>query len=47
MSRDRWMKIKTNLHLTDNEKVDFTEALYKIRPLINELKMKFQKISMK
>ena len=47
MSRDRWMKIKTNLHLTDNEKVDFTAALYKIRPLVNELKKKFQKIFMK
>ena len=41
------MKIKTNLHLTDNEKVDSTDALYKISPLVNELKKKFQKIPMK
>ena len=32
------MKVKSNLHLTDNEKVDSTDALYKIRPLINKLK---------
>lgn len=47
MSRDRWLKIKTNFHLSDNNNIDETDSLYKVRPLLNELRSKFRKVTMR
>jgi len=47
MSRDRWTKIKVNLHLTDNQNIDPDDPLYKIRPLVDQLQKEFRKIPMK
>ena len=47
MSRDRWTKIKANLHLTDNQNIDPDDPLYKIRPLVDQLQKEFRKIPMK
>ena len=43
ISRDRWTKIKSNLYLTGNQNVYSTDALYKIRLLVTELKKNFKK----
>ena len=47
MSRDRFMQIKSNLHLVDNEANNSTDdKLSKVRPLIDHLHSKFQDIPM-
>ena len=48
MSRDRFMEIKGNLHLVDNEGNDnpIGEKLFKVKPLIAHLRNKFQSIPM-
>ena len=46
ISRDRWTKIKSNIHLTDNKNVDPDDTLYKIRPLVDQLQKEFGKIPM-
>ncbi|XP_045103522.1 piggyBac transposable element-derived protein 3-like isoform X4 [Portunus trituberculatus] len=46
MSRDRFCKILSNLHLNDNQKMDpmKKDKLYKLRPLVESLNKKFQNI---
>ena len=47
MSRDRYLEIKSNLHLVDNNSITSTQdKLVKIRPLITHLRSKFQSIPM-
>ena len=47
MCRDRFMQIKSNLHLVDNEANNSTDdKLSKVRPLIDHLHSKFQDIPM-
>ncbi|XP_045134450.1 piggyBac transposable element-derived protein 2-like [Portunus trituberculatus] len=46
MSRDRFCKILSNLHLNDNQKMDpkKKDKLYKLRPLVESLNKKFENI---
>ena len=44
MSRDRWLTIKADLHFLNNENTDHRDKIYKIRPLYDELKIKFKQI---
>ena len=44
MSRNRWLTIKANLHFSNNENTDHRDKVYKIRPLYDELKIKFKQI---
>ena len=47
MSRDRFLEIKSNLHLVDNNSItSYEDKLVKIRPLVNHLRAKFQNIPM-
>ena len=41
MSRDRYLTILKWLHVNDNSKIDKTDKLYKIRPLLDHLNRKF------
>ena len=47
MSWDCWMKIKANLHLTNNENVNPDDSLFKTRSLVDQLQKEFRKIPMK
>ena len=48
MSRDRWEDIKHKLHLVDNtyltNKSPYEDKLFKIRPMVDHLREKFQAI---
>ena len=44
MNRDRWLTIKANFHFSNNENTDHRDKIYKIRPLYDELKIKFKQI---
>lgn len=46
MSRDRWIEIKSNFHLANNEYIDPTDPIYKVRPLVDNLRVKFNEIPM-
>jgi hypothetical protein len=41
MSRDRFREILSNLHINDNQSLNKTDKLYKIRPLIEKLNNNF------
>ena len=41
MTRDRFLIILSNSHLNDNTKMEKTDNLYKVRPLIDHLNQKF------
>ncbi|XP_064078497.1 piggyBac transposable element-derived protein 3-like [Macrobrachium nipponense] len=47
MSRSRWETIKSNLHLRDNNDEVNNDKLFKVRPLIDHLRNKFQELPMK
>ena len=44
MVRDRFEEIKSNIHLADNNGNDFTDKLFKVRPLVDHLRREFKKI---
>lgn len=47
MSRDKFEAVKRNFHLVDNSKqTDKTDKMLKVRPLINQLRQKFNTIIM-
>ena len=46
MSRDRFLEIKANLHLVNNNENPNAEKLFKVHPLITHLRQKFQSIPM-
>ncbi|MEL7307968.1 MAG: hypothetical protein AAGK05_08885, partial [Pseudomonadota bacterium] len=41
MRRNRFESLMTHIHFADNDKIDFNDKLYKLRPLINSLNKKF------
>ena len=44
--RVRFEEIKSNIHLADNNGNDFTDKLFKLRPLVDNLHREFKKIPM-
>lgn len=42
MARNRYIKIKAMLHFANNDKLDKTDRLFKIRPLVNKINESFQ-----
>lgn len=43
MRRDRFVQILRFIHCADNSKIDMSDKMYKLRPLMNKLKNNFQK----
>ncbi|XP_045107338.1 piggyBac transposable element-derived protein 3-like [Portunus trituberculatus] len=46
MSRNRWEEIKSHLHLVNNNTIDKTDKLCKVRMLVDHLKQEFRKVPM-
>ncbi|XP_050706783.1 piggyBac transposable element-derived protein 3-like isoform X2 [Eriocheir sinensis] len=46
MSRNRWEEIKSHLHLVNNNTIDKTDKLCKVRMLVDHLRQEFRKVPM-